>query len=57
MATKTRSFDLRSQPAFTVIAIGCVVCLYVPIVILIVYAFNSASSLSNLEGALWSFLH
>lgn len=45
-----RQFDIRRQRGFTAIAIACFAALYLPILILIVYAFNSGESLANWEG-------
>lgn len=45
-----RRFDLKALPGFTTIAVVCFVALYLPIIILVVYAFNEGASISNWEG-------
>ena len=44
------SFSIKHQPGFTVIAATCFVVLYLPIVVLVVYAFNAATSTSEWGG-------
>jgi len=46
----SRTFDLRSQPAFTLIALFTFFMLYLPIAALVVYAFNAGSSMAMWEG-------
>jgi spermidine/putrescine transport system permease protein len=43
-------FNLRRQRGFTVLAMICFAALYLPIVMMVVFAFNSSSSLSRWEG-------
>jgi spermidine/putrescine transport system permease protein len=45
-----RNFSIQRQTGFTTIAVICFVALYAPIVILVVYAFNSGGSIANWEG-------
>ncbi len=45
-----RSFDIRHQRGFTAIAISVFVALYLPIVVLIIYAFNANENLSTWGG-------
>jgi spermidine/putrescine transport system permease protein len=45
-----RTFDLRSQPAFSFIALFTFFMLYLPIAILVLYAFNAGSSMADWEG-------
>jgi spermidine/putrescine transport system permease protein len=48
-----RAFDLKSMPGFTTMAIICFFLLYVPLVPLVVYSFNSGSSIALWEGFSW----
>lgn len=50
---RRRGFSIRSQPGFTTIAIVCFFLLYAPLLPLVVYSFNSGSSLENFEGFSW----
>jgi spermidine/putrescine transport system permease protein len=43
-------FDIRQQTGFTTIAMICFFALYLPIVTLVVYAFNAGSSIAIWEG-------
>ncbi|TGV77652.1 ABC transporter permease [Mesorhizobium sp. M00.F.Ca.ET.149.01.1.1] len=43
-------FSIKHQPGFTAIATTCFVVLYMPIVVLVVYAFNAATSTSEWGG-------
>lgn len=45
-----RQFSVRRQRGFTTIAIVCFFALYLPIGVLVVYAFNAGESLSTWEG-------
>jgi spermidine/putrescine transport system permease protein len=45
-----RRFSVRRQRGFTTIAVVSFAALYLPIFVLVVFAFNSASSLSRMEG-------
>ncbi|WP_144379187.1 ABC transporter permease [Mesorhizobium amorphae] len=45
-----KSFSIRHQPGFTTIATVCFVALYMPIIVLVVYAFNEAPSTSEWGG-------
>lgn len=45
-----RRFSVRRQPGFTAIAMLCFVLLYLPIAVLVVYAFNAANSTSAWGG-------
>ncbi|NMD08517.1 MAG: hypothetical protein GYA66_11130, partial [Phyllobacteriaceae bacterium] len=47
MATKpTKPFSLKTQPGFSTIAMFCFALLYLPIVTLVVYAFNAGPSVA-----------
>ena len=48
-----RGFDIRKQTGFTGIAAMCFVMLYMPILLLVVYSFNSGSSVAIWEGFSW----
>lgn len=51
MATKPiKPFSLKTQPGFTTIAMFCFALLYLPIVTLVVYAFNAGASVAVWEG-------
>ncbi len=41
------TFSIKHQPGFTAIAATCFVVLYLPIFVLVVYAFNAATSTSS----------
>jgi spermidine/putrescine transport system permease protein len=43
-------FSIRRQPGFTAVAIVCFFLLYLPIVTLVVYAFNAGTSIAIWEG-------
>lgn len=43
-------FSIRRQPGFTTIALLCFVLLYLPIVVMVIYAFNEATSVSSWGG-------
>jgi spermidine/putrescine transport system permease protein len=45
-----RSFSIKRQPGFVTIAAICFVVLYLPIVTLVIYAFNAGTSLAIWEG-------
>jgi spermidine/putrescine transport system permease protein len=45
-----RPFSVTHQRGFTTIAVVCFVALYLPIAILIVYAFNAGTSIAQWEG-------
>jgi spermidine/putrescine transport system permease protein len=45
-----RGFSVRKQPGFATVAILCFVLLYLPIVVLVVFAFNAGNSLAVWEG-------
>ena len=44
------NFSIKHQPGFTAIAATCFVVLYLPIIVLVLYAFNAASSTSEWGG-------
>jgi spermidine/putrescine transport system permease protein len=50
MATRARTFSIRHQPGFGFIAMLCFAFLYLPIIILVVYAFNAGENISIWEG-------
>jgi spermidine/putrescine transport system permease protein len=45
-----KAFDLRHQRGFATIAVLCLVFLYAPIALLLIYSFNSNSSLTDFQG-------
>jgi spermidine/putrescine transport system permease protein len=45
-----KPFSIRHQPGFTAIAAVCFFSLYLPIVVLVIYAFNAATSTSEWGG-------
>lgn len=45
-----RSFSVRRQTGFTTIALFCFFALYLPIAVLVVFAFNAGNSLSDWQG-------
>ncbi len=45
-----RGFAIKRLPGFTTVAIACFFVLYLPIVTLVVYAFNAGSSIAIWEG-------
>lgn len=54
---KPASFSIRKLPGFTFIAVACFAMLYAPILTLVVFSFNSGSSLSLWEGYSWRWYH
>jgi spermidine/putrescine transport system permease protein len=50
MATKPQAFDLKAQPGFGFIARATIVGLYLPILVLVGFAFNATSSLGIWGG-------
>ncbi|WOI32761.1 ABC transporter permease [Tritonibacter scottomollicae] len=48
-----KRFSISRQPGFTVIAMTCFVLLYLPIILLVVYSFNSGRSIAIWEGFSW----
>lgn len=51
--TVSKAFNISRQNGFTTIAITCFVLLYLPIVLLVVYSFNSGPSVAIWEGFSW----
>ena len=47
---KNRAFDVRKMPSFTTITMFCLVWLYAPLIIMMVYAFNSERSVTKMHG-------
>ncbi|WP_352595548.1 ABC transporter permease [Mesorhizobium australicum] len=45
-----RNVDIKDQPGFRTIAIICVAVLYVPILILMIFSFNTGSLVTHWEG-------
>ncbi|KQY14105.1 ABC transporter permease [Rhizobium sp. Root482] len=45
-----KAFSVQRQRGFTAIAIGCFFALYLPIIVLVFYAFNAGESLSSFDG-------
>lgn len=50
MAIRSRAFDIKSQPGFAFIALFCFFALYLPIAVLVIYAFNAGTSVAIWEG-------
>ncbi len=48
-----RPFSIKRQPGFTAIALFCFFALYAPIIVLVVYSFNSGNSIAVWEGFSW----
>lgn len=53
MAERIAHFDIRRQPGFAPIALLCFVVLYVPILIVVAYAFNAGASVATWQGFSW----
>ena len=51
--SRTRPFSITKLPGFGFVAIMCFALLYAPIVILVIYSFNSGTSLAVWEGFSW----
>lgn len=49
-ARQGRPFDVRRLPGFTAVSAFCLLCLYAPLVIMVVYAFNAEASVTQLRG-------
>lgn len=52
-----KPFDVRNLPGFTPAAIFCLVWLYAPLVIMMVYAFNSERSVTRMHGFSLRWFH
>jgi spermidine/putrescine transport system permease protein len=50
MLRRRKTFDLKTLPGFTTIAIICFLLLYAPIVTLVVYSFNAGKNIAIWEG-------
>jgi spermidine/putrescine transport system permease protein len=50
MANNVRSLDLKKQTGFAAIAFGCLFILYFPILIVILFSFNSGTELTRFQG-------
>jgi spermidine/putrescine transport system permease protein len=51
MATETRKpFAIKAQPGFSMVALFCFAFLYLPIVILVIYAFNAGENIAIWKG-------
>ena len=50
MASGRSNFSIRHQPGFTTVAVLCFALLYLPIVTLVVFAFNAGRSVAIWEG-------
>jgi spermidine/putrescine transport system permease protein len=46
----TKNFDVRRQPGFGLVTLFCLLALYLPIFVLVIYAFNAGQSISMWEG-------
>ena len=49
----TRAFSVRRQTGFTTIALATFALLYLPIILLVVYSFNTGTSIAIWEGFSW----
>ena len=52
-----KGFSIKRQPGFTAIAVACFAMLYMPIVVLVLYAFNASSSTSEWGGLSLKWFH
>ena len=50
-------FDIRHLPGFTTIAVVCFVVLYLPIGVLVIYAFNAGDSIAAWQGFSLRWFH
>ena len=48
-----KTFNIRRQTGFSTIAMSCFILLYMPIILLVIYSFNSGSSIAIWEGFSW----
>ena len=48
-----RGFDIQKQTGFAAIAMACFAMLYLPIILLMLYSFNSGTSVAIWEGFSW----
>ena len=48
-----KPFAIRHIPGFSTVAIICYILLYTPILVLVVYSFNSGSNIALFEGVSW----
>lgn len=47
---KNKAFNVRYMPGFTPVTMFCLIWLYAPLIIMMVYAFNSERSVTNMHG-------
>jgi spermidine/putrescine transport system permease protein len=52
-ASRVRRFSIKQQPGFTAIALTCFAALYAPIIVLVIYSFNSGNSVAVWGGFSW----
>ena len=52
-AVSEKPFSVRHLPGFSAVAITCFVILYLPIMVLVVYSFNSGANIALFEGLSW----
>lgn len=52
-----KGFSIKHQPGFTAIAAACFAMLYMPIVVLVIYAFNASNSTSEWGGLSLKWFH
>lgn len=50
VAERNARFDVRHQPGFVPVAVVCFAALYLPILVVVVYAFNAGGSVSTWQG-------
>jgi spermidine/putrescine transport system permease protein len=53
MPIMAKTFNIRRQTGFSTIAMSCFILLYMPIILLVIYSFNSGSSIAIWEGFSW----
>lgn len=46
-------FDLKRQTGFATTAVICIIALYLPVILLVVYSFNAGTSIAIWEGFSW----
>ncbi len=50
MGTRPRTFDIKKQSGFSFMAMLCFAFLYIPIAVLVVYAFNAGKNIAIWKG-------
>ena len=52
-SARAKRFSIKEQPGFTAIALTCFAALYAPIIVLVIYSFNSGNSVAVWGGFSW----